>query len=99
MKDGHLIQTEELGRSLLNGMSEENYGSRPYGQNMSNGESSVWDACHGDHAQCAIIALFTVVSIRFSFIEIMYKKLDSSLKGFDSNTECSTTAICLFFNC
>ena len=51
MKDGHLIQTEELGRSLLNGMSEENYGSRTYGQNMSNGESSVWDACHGDHAQ------------------------------------------------
>ena len=71
MKDRHLTQTEELGRSLLNEMSEENYGSRTYGQNMSNGKSSVWDACHGDHTQCAIIALFMVVSIRFSFVEIM----------------------------
>ena len=64
MKGGHFIQTEELGRSFLNEMSEENYGSRTdgqntdsqHGQNMCNGKSSMWGASHGNHTQYAVIA-------------------------------------------
>ena len=79
MKDGHLIQTEELGRSFWSEMSE-NCGSRiwtEYGQSWTEHvqREKFRVGCFWDHTQYVIPACLMVVSIWFSFVEIRYKKL------------------------
>ena len=56
MKGGHFIQTEELGRSFLNEMSEENYGSRTDGKNT---DSHIDRICAMGKVQCGALLMGT----------------------------------------